>query len=208
MKTVILSLVVFTAINAFGQEKQIPDVNNIEKKSTAGKNVFKVSPIVFTKGQLIQVNYERQLFGSFTGAVGLAPVFFSNIWGSILYPVSEFKGGVAIDPEFRWYANSDKVMDGFFIGVYNSMRYSKWTNEDELINYGQPKEKREVSSRRTIFGFTFGTERQFGEHFMFDFYSGIGLSSTTFKVKGPLTNKEDKTGGVHLRLNLAFGYRF
>ncbi len=208
MKIITTTIFFLLTLTAFSQEKSNSELKVNESTSKARRNVLKVSPLVFSKGQLIQVHYERQLFGSFTGGVGLAPIFFSNIWGSILYPVADFKGGFAIDPEFRWYANSDKVMDGFFIGVYNSMRYSKWSNEGDLIDYGQPKEKREVNSRRTIVGFTFGTERQFGEHFIFDFYSGIGLSSTTFKVTGPITNKEEKTGGVHLRLNLAFGYRF
>jgi hypothetical protein len=145
MKKTILTLIIFTAINAFGQEKKISDQKIDEKTSKAGKNILKVSPLVFAKGQIIQVHYERQLFGNFTGAVGLAPIFFPNIWGSLLYPVKEFKGGIAIDPEFRWYANSDKIMDGFFIGVYNSMRFSKWSSEGDLIDFGQIKEKREVS---------------------------------------------------------------
>jgi len=91
-------------------------------------NIIKISPFVFLKGQLIEVHYERAFYNQLSAGIGLAPIIFPPLIGSLLYPVDEFSPGIAIDPEIRWYAKADKVMDGFFIGRYSSNRFSSWTS--------------------------------------------------------------------------------
>ncbi len=96
---------------------------------STGANVIKVSPLTFMSGRLAAVHYERQIGKQFTFGIGAAPLFWRPLFGSISYPITEFKNGFSVDPEFRWYAKSDKVMDGFFVGLYGSYIKSNWITE-------------------------------------------------------------------------------
>lgn len=185
------------------------------------KNALKVTPITILKGQAIMLHYERQLTNKMTVSIGVAPIVFGSVLGSLAYPSDKFKSGFAIDPEIRWYAKSDKVMDGFFVGLYNSNRFSSWESSTEsILNYaldvnpiytGTQSGKINVSDRRTIIGLQLGTHRLIGEHFSVDFYSGFGFSSreTTakFSSNDVLYDKFEAVG-ANLRLNLALGWVF
>lgn len=182
------------------------------------KNAVKVTPITILKGQAIMLHFERAVFKNMTACIGAAPVISGPIIGSLAFPVDKFKSGVAIDPEIRWYAKSDKVMDGFFFGLYNSNRFSSWESSasfsDILFNnptYNGTDNKLNVSARKIIVGFQLGTHRLIGKHFSVDFYSGLGFSGSTTTAKYA-SNKEIyneiKSGGVNLRLNVALGWRF
>lgn len=181
------------------------------------KNALKVTPITIIKGQAIMLHYERQLINHMTVGIGVAPIVFGPLLGSLAYPSDKFKNGVAIDPEIRWYAKQDKVMDGFFVGLYNSNRFSYWESSTALLGLLNPLYtgtdigKVNVSSRRTIVGFQLGTHRLIGEHFSVDFYTGLGLSGSKTTAKFASNNvlyDEIRAGGVNLRLNLALGWVF
>jgi len=185
------------------------------------KNALKVTPITILKGQAIMLHYERQLTNKMTVGIGVAPIVTAPVLGSLAYPSDRFKVGFAMDPEIRWYAKSDIVMDGFFVGLYNSNRFSSWESSTEsILNYsinfnpiytGSQRGKINVSDRKTIIGLQLGTHRLIGEHFSVDFYSGFGFSSrkTTakFSSNDVLYDKFEAIG-ANLRLNLALGWVF
>ena len=100
------------------------------------QKAIKISPFTFLKGQPVMIHYEHNVFKSFTMGVGVAPIMWGPIIGSLLYPPTKFNTGIAIDPEIRWYAKNDKVMDGFFVGLYNSNRFSSWagTSTEEIFD--------------------------------------------------------------------------
>ncbi len=179
---------------------------------SSGANIIKVSPLTFMSGRLAAVHYERQLGKQFTFGIGAAPLFWRPLFGSISYPITEFKNGFSIDPEFRWYAKSDKVMDGFFIGLYGSYIKSKWITElslDDLLkdNY---YDTYDVNQSKMTSGIQFGTEKMIGEHFVFDFYTGVGFFKKNTDATNQRTNRIDNetTGGPNLRLGVSIGYRF
>jgi hypothetical protein len=176
----------------------------------AQKNIVKITPIVQLKGQLIELNYERSLGGNFSAGIGIAPIIFKPILGSLLYPPTNFNLGWAFDPEIRWYAKSDKVMDGFFIGLYNSSRFSSWTGLSTVDILNSNSTEKSIKNSKFIYGFQLGTERMMGKHFVFDFYAGLGYANSIYKVTDLNTKVEtiDKVPGINLRLNIAFGYRF
>jgi hypothetical protein len=203
--TSIFILSLFTATCVFAQ--------------TEMKNAIKVTPITFVKGQLIMVHYERAVFKNMTVAIGAAPVITGPLIGSLAFPVDKFKNGFAIDPEIRWYAKSDKVMDGFFFGLYNSNRFSSWESSADYGSIflldptytGSENAKLNVSARKTIVGIQLGTHRLIGKHFSVDFYSGVGFSGSKTTAKYADTKEvfdEVSAGGVNLRLNVALGWRF
>lgn len=175
------------------------------------KNALKVTPITIIKGQAIMIHYERQLIKNMTIGIGVAPIVIGPLIGSLVYTPDKFQGGIAIDPEIRWYAKSDKVMDGFFVGLYNSNRFSSWESSDPLWGTARANEKLNVSGRRTIIGLQLGTHRLIGEHFSVDFYSGFGFSGSKTTAKFASNNTlydQTLTGGLNLRLNLALGWVF
>jgi len=183
------------------------------------KNAIKVTPITIIKGQAIMIHYERVVFKNMTAGIGVAPVVMGPLIGSLAFPVEKFKSGIAIDPEIRWYAKSDKVMDGFFFGLYNSNRFSSWESSADytsifLLNptySGTENTKLNVSARKTIVGIQLGTHRLLGKHFSVDFYSGVGFSGSKTTAKYADTKEiydEVSAGGVNLRLNVALGWRF
>lgn len=188
-------------------------VSVVYSQNESLKNVIKITPIVITKGQLVEVSYERQISKQFTATLGIAPIVMKPLLGTLKYPSTNFNGGWAIDPEIRWYASSDKVMDGFFIGLYNSSRFSSWEGEDITdVNIDQGISTRycTVNNNRYIYGFELGTERMMGKHFVFDFYTGLGYSSSIYNVIYTDDKSTDRlvVPGFNFRLNVSFGYRF
>lgn len=173
---------------------------------------IKLSPFTFLKGQPAMIHYEHNVFKSFTIGVGVAPVIWSPIIGSLLYPPTKFNTGIAIDPEVRWYAKNDKVMDGFFVGLYNSNRFSSWegTSTEEIFNIYSEVNNWEVKNRKIIVGLQLGVQKLIGDHFCADFYSGIGFNSnlTTATRKIDQYTETTPSGGVNFRLNVALGWQF
>jgi hypothetical protein len=178
---------------------------------------IKVSPFTFLKGQPVMIHYEHNVFNSFTMGVGVAPIMWGPIVGSLLYPPTKFNTGIAIDPEVRWYAKNDKVMDGFFVGLYNSNRLSSWEGAStaEIFDYDYYYDDYdindwEIKNRKVIVGLQLGVQRLIGDHFCVDFYSGIGFNSnvTTATRKYDKYTETTPSGGVNLRLNVALGWQF
>jgi len=158
------------------------------------------------------IHYEHNVFKSFTMGVGVAPIIWGPIVGSLLYPPTKFNTGIAIDPEVRWYAKNDKVMDGFFVGLYNSNRFSSWegTSTEEIFDLYSEINDWDIKNRKIIVGLQLGVQRLIGDHFCVDFYSGIGFNSnvTTATRKIDKYTETTPSGGVNLRLNVALGWQF
>jgi hypothetical protein len=176
------------------------------------KNALKVTPLTIIKGQAIMLHYERAVIKNMTVGVGFAPII-----GRLTYPGGKMKNGIAVDPEIRWYAKSDKVMDGFFFGLYNSNGFSSWKSASDIVelfnpsDLGYDSDELNVSVRKTIVGLQLGTHRLIGDHFSIDFYSGFGHSG--FKITAKNTSNkvvyhEIITRGANLRLNIAIGWVF
>jgi len=177
------------------------------------QKAIKISPFTFLKGQPVMIHYEHNVVKSLTMGVGVAPIIWAPLFGSILYPPSKFNTGIAIDPEVRWYAKNDKVMDGFFVGLYNSNRFSSWettTSTIDLLDLDFTEGDWDVKNRKTIVGLQLGVQRLMGDHFAVDFYSGIGLNSntTTATRRSDLYTEKTPSAGVNLRLNVALGWQF
>ncbi len=176
----------------------------------------KISPFTFLKGQAFMVHYEHNLFNSFTVSLGAAPVLWGPLLGSLAYPPNDFNMGVAIDPEVRWYAKSDQVMNGFFVGLYNSNRFSSWYAETgvndvdwsngEVIAAGGY----DVTNRKIIVGLQLGTQKLIGDHFCVDFYGGVGVSGNVTTATERISGYVDEvTGaGINFRCNIALGWQF
>jgi hypothetical protein len=174
------------------------------------KNSVKVTPLAFLKGQIAVLHYERAVNPNITVGIGVAPIFFPPVLGAILYPIDQFNNGIAIDPEIRYYAKSDKVMDGFFFGAYSSNRFSSWESSGTLSS-GFNTDPLNLSFRRSIFGVQAGTQKLLGEHFCIDFYGGMGVSFSQYKAYSAFTNKlleVQDASGLNLRLNVSIGYQF
>ncbi|WP_338410795.1 DUF3575 domain-containing protein [uncultured Flavobacterium sp.] len=176
------------------------------------QKAIKISPFTFLKGQPVMIHYEHNVFKSFTMGVGVAPIMWGPIIGSLLYPPTKFNTGIAIDPEIRWYAKNDKVMDGFFVGLYNSNRFSSWegTSTEEIFDLYSEINEWDIKNRKIIVGLQLGVQRLIGDHFSVDFYSGIGFNSnlTTATRKIDQYTETTPSGGVNLRLNVALGWQF
>lgn len=177
------------------------------------KMAVKVSPFTLIKGQLCMAHFEYNFAKNYTAGVGLAPILWGPLVGSLTYPPSDFKAGIAIDPEIRWYAKNDGVMDGFFIGLYNSSRFSSWSSEESLsdiFSLTTLSDSYDVNNKKFIGGFQLGFQKLMGDHFSFDFYSGFGIQANTTTAKSRLTSTVDQiqSGGVNFRFNFAFGYQF
>ena len=188
------------------------------------KNAIKLTPFTFLKGQVLMVHYERVIWKGMTVSIGVAPIFAPPLIGGGLTGVDNFKGGFAFDPELRWYAKSDKVLDGFFFGLYNSNRISYWESSTYLYDpvdiniFGQSTynpnnidEKLNVKNTKILVGLQFGTHRLIGNHFSFDLYSGFGIGAATTVAKYDKNDdvyKSFTNGSFNFRLNFALGWQF
>lgn len=189
------------------------------------KHAIKVSPFTFLKGQPAMVHYEYNAFNNATLSLGLAPVISGPILGSVVFPPTEFNSGIAIDPEIRWYGKDNGAMNGFFFGLYNSNRLTSWTSAttdidlsalltgefiEEYDDSGNPlNSSYDVKARKNIVGIQLGTHKPLGDHFSVDFYSGFGISIANTEATGNNTGTVSNvpSGGINLRLNLAFGWQ-
>lgn len=202
-----------TLISLFVAVYAIPQ--NAIKTESIGyyKTVIKVSPMTFIKGQPFMLHFERAVSGHSTVELGVAPIIWGPIIGTFNFVPDKFHTGIAIDPEIRWYAKTDHLLNGFFFGFYNSNRFSTWDSSesfDEAI-YGNSPPDLKVKSRKLIFGFQIGSERLFGKHFLIDFYSGLGLSTTNTIAEVADSGRfydELNTVGANFRFNVAFGWAF
>lgn len=208
-KTLLISIfTTLTSLHVMGYK------NDSISNRTPMPNIIKISPFTFLKGQIPLIHFERVIYKNLTASVGVAPILFGPLIGTLVFPPDKFKGGFAIDPELRWYAQSDKVMDGFYFGFYNSIRSSKWesifSSKDVFKNqYSTPDLK--VSSTKVIGGIHIGTQKLIGKHFTVDVNGGIGLSKSKTVAKKSVSNQfyDQVVGGsVNLKFDIALGWRF
>jgi hypothetical protein len=124
---------------------------------------------------------------------------------------STSKPGWAFDPELRWYA--DKKMDGFFLGLYSSQRFSS-VDFAEIANTGIA-ESNKIMPLKThvgIYGLQLGFEKLLGKNdrFVFDFYFGLGakLTNRKFDVSNLIGQGYESSNsfGLATRGNIAIGY--
>ena len=212
------SNVIFLALlslNLLAQDNVVKTQDLSEKtkinSSQSMNNVIKITPIVFLQGELVRISYERKIGSHFSVGLGVAPIVFPPLLASLAYPPTSFKGGFALDPEIRWYAASDKAMDGFYLGLYNSSRFSSWdalSTAQGLSNGGTDQYK--VNRTLLKYGFELGLEKMMGKHFLVDVYGGLGLIGDNIIATNQRTNAVDNlpTGGIDFRFNISFGYRF
>jgi hypothetical protein len=190
---------------------------------------IKITPVTVLKNQLFMVHGEwflpnqDQISLSLGVAPNLVPkmdafgVFGDTVNGFSYEPIdatylTTAKSGFSFDPELRWYA--DEQMDGFFLGLYSSQRFSSGVQLDELYLGNSTGGFITSKSRVSIYGVQLGFEKLFGrnDHFVFDFYIGGGIKQTKYKwsesnLVGP-GRGEDPTYGLALRGNVAIGYAF
>ena len=192
---------------------------------------LKITPVTVLKNQLIMVHGEwflpsqDQISLSLGLAPNLAPKldafgdFDDLLNGSDFtylatdaYSLVDAKPGFSFDPELRWYA--DEQMDGFFLGLYSSQRFSRGVRLDEYYLSNPTGGFITSKSRVSIYGLQLGFEKLFGEndHFVFDFYFGGGIKQTKYNwnesnLTGP-GRSSDPTIGLALRGNIAIGYAF
>ena len=193
------------------------------------KNAIKLTPFTFLSGRACMVTYERVLTKRMTVGLGVAPVFGSPLFsiGAALSGM-DFKFGYGIDTEIRWYATkSDRVLDGFFFGLYNSNRTYRGTsttgiyegNGNLLFSFDPnnptptltENKNLNIKITKSLFGIQFGTHRLIGNHFSFDLYSGLGIGATTTVAKFEKNNEVYNSFGLpafNFRLNFAFGWQF
>mgnify|MGYP006126803019 CR=1 FL=1 len=181
------------------------------------KLAVKITPITFHKKMIIMAHAEYNFAGNFTGSIGLAPIFYAPLAASLEFPVVDMNSGISIDPEIRWYAKSDGVMDGFFIGLYNSTRFTSWETYDYWydgyifgIGSSNVDEVYKAKNTKTIYGFELGVQKLMGDHFSVDFYAGLGVQSNRTVAKGETTGnvQTQDWGGINGRLNVSFGWQF
>jgi hypothetical protein len=192
---------------------------------------IKITPVTVLKNQLFMVHGEWFLPNQdqISLSLGVAPNLVPKLdaFGDIddilngsdfTYEADEInyltdaKSGFSFDPELRWYA--DEQMDGFFLGLYSSQRFSSGVRLDEWF-VGNPTGGYITSkSRVSVYGVQLGFEKLFGrnDHFVFDFYIGGGVKQTKYtwnesNLFGP-GRGEEPTYGLALRGNVAIGYAF
>ncbi len=196
----------------------------ISMNSNAQKNVnvIKLTPFTFVKGQMFMVHYERNIFKKMSVGVGIAPIFAGGgLIATLNYIPTNYNLGIAIDPEIRWYAKSNDVMDGFFVGFYNSNRFASWESTaigdgtiwDINSNLYEEVVNVDVKNKKYIFGLQLGVQKMMSDHISIDFYSGVGLnvnktSAIGTRTDGSIYADEINSAGVNFRLNIAIGYRF
>jgi hypothetical protein len=177
-------------------------------------NIIKISPLTLLKGQIPMIHYERVIYKNLTASLGITPILFGPLIGTLAFPPDKFKGGIAIDPELRWYAQSDKVMDGFYFGFYNSIRSSKWESlfsSKDVIKNKLSTPDLKVSSTKVIGGIHIGTQKLMGKHFTVDVNGGTGLSKSKTVAKKSASNQfYDQAVGasVNFKFDIALGWRF
>jgi hypothetical protein len=175
-------------------------------------NIIKISPLTLLKGQIPMIHYERVIYKNLTTSLGITLILLEPLIGTLAFPPDKFKGGIAIDPELRWYAQSDKVMDGFYFGFYNSFRSSKWESlfsSKDVIKNKLSTPDLKVSSTKVIGGIHIGTQKLMGKHFTVDFNSGIGLSKTVAKKSASNQFYDQAVGAsVNFKFDIALGWRF
>lgn len=182
------------------------------------KIAVKITPITFHKKMLLMAHAEYNFAGNFTGSVGLAPIFYAPLAASVEFPVTDMNSGISIDPEVRWYAKSDGVMDGFFIGLYSSQRFTSWQTANYWNDYwtlgtngtGYVDETYKAKNHKKIYGFELGVQKLMGDHFSVDFYAGLGVQSNRTVAVGEVSGNVETQdwGGVNGRLNVSFGWQF
>ena len=178
------------------------------------ENIVKISPLVFTKGQILEVHYERHLFGRFTAGAGISTIFFSSSASGLEYKPEKFNIGVAIDPEIRYYFKkkndeNTKPMDGYFMGLYNSTRISSYTSYDSFENPNSTTLNK-INENISIYGLQFGYEKKISENLIIDLYTGFGSGTVKYLITNTITNQSMNTtkDAGNFRFNFSIGYSF
>lgn len=227
-----LALIILVFVFSNQYLKAQNDQPIIIDRSNTQTNVIKLTPIALLKGQLVVVSYERVLKNQFTGQLGLAPIIFPSMIGTMKYPLTgRFYSNVAIEPELRFYFNSDNVMDDFYIGLYHSNRRSAWQSQGvyynnevidalelegyaiDAINFlfqGYELINLDIKFNRYDYGMLIGAQKVLGRHFTLDFFTGIGTNSSKFRISSNDNNYKDtfNVKTISFRFNVAFGWRF
>lgn len=191
---------------------------------------LKLTPLTFTRNMICTVHGEMPLPGSSNVSVclGVSPNLMpkstglaNDSIGGYYYNVdySKSKKGFSLDPEIRFY--SRKLMEGFYVGVYSSLRFSsallsEYHDRDTSNYYFNPTGgSQQLNTFVSVYGLTMGYQKVYGKNdgFLIDVYGGFGKKFTkrTYDDGQNLhsagyQNSIDQ--GNALRLNISFGYFF
>jgi hypothetical protein len=191
----------------------------------------KLTPLVITQNKLFTVHGEIPLFGSksMSLCLGVSPNFMpksigqaSDSIGGYYYSVDYNKStkGFSVDPEIRFY--SRKLMQGFYVGAYSSLRYSssllvEYHDRDTIHNflYNPTGGSQKLNTLVSVYGITMGYQKVYGKNdgFLIDVYGGWGKKFTqrTYETAqnihsvGYQNSLEQRNA---IRLNISIGYFF
>jgi len=170
--------------------------------------------MVFTKGQILEVHYERNLLWGFTAGAGISTIFSPSMNPPLEYIPENFNLGIAIDPEIRYYfrrknSSNNVSMDGFFIGFYNSTRISSYTSYNDFENPNNTFLNK-INENISINGFQLGYEKVLWKNYIIDIYTGFGKSKNDYLFTNTVTkqSKQTSTELGNFRFNFSIGYSF
>jgi len=247
MKKITLTTLVVLALCAqtqqsFGQAlwRYLLPVSHANDTSAgvAGKGslAIKLTPITLLRNMMFTGHVEYAVSPSVSLCLGASPNLLPKDIGfeaedldttgyCYEWTLEGAKSGFSIDPEFRWY--SDRMMDGFYLGLYSSVRLSRaqfneYDNCIELYDsstgltetYGSPTNKQLTMDAMVIVaGPQFGWSSLLGKkkHFIYDLYFGVGGKMTNRKYSGEFDGpgyQDSSNIGLALRGNFSLGYRF
>jgi hypothetical protein len=103
-------------------------------------------------------------------------------------------------------------MDGFFLGLYSSQRFSSVDFKETVFSSPESNKIMPLRTHVGIYGLQLGFEKLFGKNdrVVFDFYFGLGAKITSRKFDtsdliGP-GFENNSTFGIATRGNIAIGY--
>jgi hypothetical protein len=193
--------------------------------TTFGQLAIKITPVTVLKNQYAVLGVEwflpkqdqisiglsvgKNIVNKGAGLDGLDDIFDLDDYDYTQIDETS-KPGWAIDPELRWYA--DKQMDGFFLGLYSSQRFSSVDFKETVFSSPESNKIMPLRTHVGIYGLQLGFEKLFGKNdrVVFDFYFGLGAKITSRKFDtsdliGP-GFENNSTFGIATRGNIAIGY--
>lgn len=201
-----------------------------------GSIAIKVTPITLLRNMMFTGHVEYAVSPSVSLCLGASPNLLpkDNVFDPENQDTTDFcyewtldgaKAGFAIDPEFRWY--SDRMMDGFYLGLYSSIRMSKaqYNEYSSCVEYVDSYSGESIydgiltNKQLTMDAMVIVAGPQFGwssllgknKNFVYDLYFGVGGKMTNRKYSGDVDGPgfEDSSNfGLALRGNFSLGYRF
>jgi hypothetical protein len=188
----------------------------------------KLTPITVFRNMLCTVHGEYAFADHFSFSVGLSKNLLpksvsldtsmflvtapSSMTDTLTYSTNydQSHAGFSIDPEFRYYFK--EKYQGAFVGLYSSQRFSDaQIDEVNFWSYAPTGNYEKMNTHVGVYGFEFGYDWLFNEHWIVDLYTGFGYKVTTrnFENHDAYMNMQDYSrSSIALRGNISIGYKF